>query len=124
MLSPFIIEAKYCGYPIYAHGGILTTLIDEVMSHVINYQKKCYAVTSQITMQFLKPVYIGKPLLIVGKLLEEEKQNSKTIFRVHGAIYHGMDLSLTSPILAKGTAQWVKLSPAVLDHMKKNLSPF
>lgn len=118
VVTPFIIDQKYCGYPLYAHGGILTTLTDEVMSHVINFQKQCYAVTFELTMQFRKPVLINQPILVVGKLVEEHQTSSKTIYSVSGEIYSGLDLSFSSPVLVRGDAKWMKLSLAVLEKMK------
>ena len=119
VISPFIIEQKYCGYPIYSHGGIMTTLIDEVMSHVINHNRDCYAVTYEMKMNFFKPVLIGNPIVVVGRFEEEiESKSGKKIFLVSGEIRNWKDLSFSDSIFVQGKAKWIKLTAEILENLK------
>ncbi len=121
IVSPVIIPQKFCGYPIYAHGGILTTLIDEIMSHVINFHENCYAVTSQLTMKFIKPVMIGRPLMVIGRFIRAEKSPKRTFFYVSGEVREGLDFSNLKPVLAQGEGKWVQLSSEVLQKMAQKM---
>jgi acyl-coenzyme A thioesterase PaaI-like protein len=49
------------GYEGMAHGGIITSVLDEVMGWA-NYVRKLWAVTGTINVRFRKPVVIGDDL--------------------------------------------------------------
>ncbi len=48
------------GYTGIAHGGLITTVLDEVMGWVLSH-KQIWAVTGRLNVSFRKPVEIGKP---------------------------------------------------------------
>ncbi|OQA05246.1 MAG: FO synthase subunit 1 [bacterium ADurb.Bin374] len=53
------------GYAGIVHGGILTTLLDEMMGHAI-ISTGILAVTAEMRIKFLRPAPIGFPLTVVG----------------------------------------------------------
>jgi uncharacterized protein (TIGR00369 family) len=58
------------GYKDILHGGILSTLLDEVMIKSI-LAKEILTVTSQIEVKFKKPAIIGEKLTIEGEITRE-----------------------------------------------------
>ncbi len=58
----------YEGYRGVFHGGILSTLLDEVMIKAI-LAKDIYTVTAEFTVKFVKPVRTGDKIRLVGKIL-------------------------------------------------------
>ena len=67
----FIPKREYEGYPGIMHGGITSTILDEIMV----YACKSYGedvVTAKIEVRFLKPVPIGKKLIARGKVVEKK----------------------------------------------------
>jgi acyl-coenzyme A thioesterase PaaI-like protein len=48
------------GYSGIAHGGLITTVLDEVMGWVLSY-REIWAVTGRLSVNFRKPVEIGVP---------------------------------------------------------------
>lgn len=62
----FTPEQRFQGYEGILHGGIITTLLDEVMAHVF-IAGKVPAVTARIEVRFKKPVPIGTQLLVTGR---------------------------------------------------------
>jgi len=58
------------GWEGMAHGGIIPTLLDEVMSWAILYFRKVFFVTRKMEVKYIKPVFIGIPLTIKGRLME------------------------------------------------------
>lgn len=69
------------GYPNVLHGGIQSTLMDEVASWAIYVLLETGGVTSKIEIKFLKPVLISNgELLVKASLLSKEKRfaNIKT----------------------------------------------
>jgi uncharacterized protein (TIGR00369 family) len=57
------LNKRYTGPPGYCHGGIIATMLDEAMAK-LNKLHGVTAVTWQITVDYLKPVPIGKTLRI------------------------------------------------------------
>lgn len=53
------------GYAGIVHGGILSTLLDEMMGHAI-ISTGILAVTAEMRIKFLRPAPIGFPLTVVG----------------------------------------------------------
>jgi uncharacterized protein (TIGR00369 family) len=65
-VSKFKLAARYAGPPGHAHGGIIATILDEAMGKV-NKLRHVVALTSEMTVNYLKPVPLGKPLIAEGK---------------------------------------------------------
>ena len=61
----FRLSNRFWGPPKHAHGGIIATILDEAMGKV-NKLRHVIAVTSKITVEYLKPVPLGKPLVAVA----------------------------------------------------------
>jgi uncharacterized protein (TIGR00369 family) len=59
----FRLGKRYTGPPGHAHGGIIATILDEAMGKV-NKLRHVVALTSTITVDYLKPVPLNKPLRV------------------------------------------------------------
>ena len=62
-LCRFRLTKRFTGPPGHAHGGIIATILDEAMGKV-NKIHNVIALTSEISVQYLKPVPLGKPLRV------------------------------------------------------------
>jgi uncharacterized protein (TIGR00369 family) len=63
------VPAWFSGWKSMAHGGLLATLLDEIMAHAcIGMAKR--AVTAEITVRYQKAVETGSTLKAVGKVTE------------------------------------------------------
>jgi uncharacterized protein (TIGR00369 family) len=62
------------GWANMAHGGIISTLLDETMSWAIIYLKRAFFVTRKMEIKYIKPVLVGKPLNVKGRLLESSDE--------------------------------------------------
>jgi uncharacterized protein (TIGR00369 family) len=62
----FRLDKRYTGPPGHAHGGIIATILDEAMGKV-NTLRHVVALTSQITVNYLKPVPLNKPLRVESR---------------------------------------------------------
>jgi len=56
---------RYTGPPRHCHGGIIATILDEAMGKV-NKLRQVVALTKTMTVEYLRPVPLFKPLLVVG----------------------------------------------------------
>jgi acyl-CoA thioesterase FadM len=61
----------HVGWQNMAHGGIVSTLLDEVMSWTAIYLKKEYFITRRMEIKYIKPVLIDIPLTVKGQLLRD-----------------------------------------------------
>jgi uncharacterized protein (TIGR00369 family) len=58
------------GWDHIVHGGVIATMLDEIMGWAALHLLNKMTLTKSITVEFLKPVYVGKALRAEGKLLE------------------------------------------------------
>jgi uncharacterized protein (TIGR00369 family) len=65
-VAQFRLSKRYTGPPGHCHGGIIATILDEAMGKV-NKLRHVIALTSQITVDYLKPVPLKKPLRVESR---------------------------------------------------------
>lgn len=80
-ITHFTGAAPHQGYDGIMHGGIVSTLLDEIMTRYI-YAKGVTAVTARLEIRYLKPTPIGVPLLIKGRITK----NKGRIYETAGTI--------------------------------------
>ncbi len=68
--SSITIPDQLCGWNHLAHGGVVTALLDEIMSWASSYLLKKIVLTKTITIDFIKPVFIGEELRVEGEVFE------------------------------------------------------
>jgi len=62
----FRLNQRYTGPPGHCHGGIIATILDEAMGKV-NKLRQVVALTSTITVDYLKPVPLNQPLRVESR---------------------------------------------------------
>jgi len=62
----FRLGKKYTGPPGHCHGGIIATVLDEAMGKV-NKLRQVVALTTHITVDYLKPVPLNQPLRVESR---------------------------------------------------------
>lgn len=76
--SRWMPHSNFQGYTNILHGGIQTTLMDEIASWLIQVKLKTSGVTAKMETRFIKPVFIDKgQLLLVANLGKQIKQIAK-----------------------------------------------
>ena len=73
-VARFTPPAEMCGYRGIVHGGILSTVLDEVMGWAPAYERRRMCMAAEITVRFVKPVPVGTPLVVTGKLAEDKRR--------------------------------------------------
>jgi len=107
-----------CGWNGVVHGGVLSTILDEIMSWSAIYNLRHIVMTKTMTIDFFKPVYIGEELRVEGRVIE---QTGKREVIMEGRIYKDDDILCTQTrgTFAMFTAKAVKkmniMPPEVLD---------
>ncbi len=100
--SDVVLNKNHVGWQNMAHGGIISTLLDEIMSWTVIYFKRAFSVTRSIQIRYLKPVPVETPLTLKGTITSDGKARS----------CHAEAILLDSKgkILAKGEGEFVVLS--------------
>ncbi|WP_066633370.1 PaaI family thioesterase [Desulfolucanica intricata] len=65
--STFVASREHEGWPGFMHGGLVTTLLDEVMSQWL-WGREMAAMTAELNVRFIKPVPVGQPITIEGRM--------------------------------------------------------
>ncbi len=73
METIFIPEEWQQGYAKILHGGIIATLLDEVMGKLA-FELGINAVTAEISVRFKKPVGLNDRLLVKGQIAGEDSR--------------------------------------------------
>jgi uncharacterized protein (TIGR00369 family) len=105
VFSNVTIPEHLCGWSNIAHGGVLTTILDEIMSWAALHFIKRITMTKSMNIEFIKPVYIRNPLKAEGKVLE--------ITGKHDVVMEGILYNDKGVACAKSTANFAVFSPKV-----------
>lgn len=65
------LDKYHEGWENMAHGGIISTLLDEVMAWTIMYTKRKLFVTRKMEIKYIRPVLIGMPLTVNGLIIDK-----------------------------------------------------
>ncbi|MFO7627168.1 MAG: PaaI family thioesterase [Candidatus Fermentibacteraceae bacterium] len=65
-----VLDHHFNGWKGFAHGGIVSTLLDETMIYACGVTG-WLAVTAEITVRFLRPVPTGVPVTVTGYMVED-----------------------------------------------------
>jgi len=107
--SKITVPDHLCGWNNLVHGGVLTTIMDEIMSWATIYLLKRVPMTKSIAVDFLKPVYVGSPLKAEGTILDKKGK--------HEALMEGRIYSEDDVCCAKASGTFAVFSPAVAKRL-------
>jgi uncharacterized protein (TIGR00369 family) len=65
-ICKFRLGRRYTGPPGHCHGGIIATILDDAMGKV-NKIRHVVALTREMTVEYLKPVPLHRPLRVEGR---------------------------------------------------------
>lgn len=71
--TQWIPKRRFQGYKDLLHGGIVATLLDEIMVYAAGSLGYVVA-TGELTVRFKKPIPVEKKLYIEGKVLEKKSR--------------------------------------------------
>ena len=103
------LDARFQGWEGVAHGGILCTILDEVMAWAV-IGRDVWGVTARMTVHFRRPVPLGRALRAEGTVIEATRR----LFRTEGRI---LDAE-TGEVLASSEGTYVAAPPERLAELK------
>jgi uncharacterized protein (TIGR00369 family) len=89
----FTPDENLVGYPPFIHGGIISTLLDEVIIWAVFAGTSTFGVTAELNVRFIKPMKAGETVTVRGYLLEKKGRMK----RAQGEI-----LNTRGEVLARG----------------------
>ncbi len=95
----FRLQSEYQGGAGFVHGGIIATLLDEVMAKVSRFEQD-HAVTAKLNVEYLRPVPTNADLTVEGW---ETERKGRDRFR------QGEIRNAAGVVLARGTAHFVEI---------------
>ena len=97
----FRIGAEYEGGSGFVHGGIIATLLDEVMAKVSRFVQD-RAVTAKLTVEYRKPVPVEEDLIVEGW---EVERKGRSLYR------EGEIRDASGALLARGLGHFIVVDP-------------
>lgn len=101
--TTFVPAAHVEGYTGLVHGGIITTVLDEVMAWSLA-RHGIWAVTGALTTRYREPIRIGQPTLATGAIVRDRGR----ALELRGEIRDRDDRRL----LAEATATFIRVPEA------------
>jgi len=103
------VPIHMCGWENMVHGGIISTILDEIMSWTAIHTLKKFILTKSMTVDFQKPVFVGEELRAEGIVIEQSGPREAV---VQGSLFNAEGKLCA---VSKGTFALVK--PELLKKM-------
>lgn len=75
------LPAHYQGWPGIAHGGVVATLLDEIMAHAL-IKSGSHGVTTGMEIAYKAPLMLGREVVVLGRVVELKSRLAVT----HGEV--------------------------------------
>jgi uncharacterized protein (TIGR00369 family) len=97
----FRLGKRYSGPPGHCHGGIIATILDEAMGKV-NKLRDVVALTSEIKVNYRKPVPLHKPLRVESREVSVTGRRHVNMAEI---------LNENGEVLARGEGAFIAIDP-------------
>jgi len=108
VIGHFRLGPEYQGATGFIHGGIIATVLDEVMSKASRFSN-VRAVTAELTVEYLRPVRVDEELQVEGFAT---RRNGRELY------HEGEIRNAAGVLLARGRGRFVIIDPE--RYNKKN----
>jgi uncharacterized protein (TIGR00369 family) len=108
--SRVTIPEHLCGWNNVAHGGVVSTILDETMSWAAMYLLKRVSLTQSMSVEFIKPVIMGTSMEAQSSVVELRGRRD--------AIIKGVLKDAEENVCATSTGTFKTFSPAVAKRLK------
>jgi len=98
----FRLSKRYTGPPGHCHGGIIASILDDAMGKV-NKLHQVVALTREMTVEYLKPVPLHKPLRVEGREIEKRGRTHVNAAEI---------LNDKNEVLARSKGIFIAIDPA------------
>jgi len=107
------VDATHKGFPDRAHGGVVATLLDETMGWAPAVKFGRFCVAGELNVRYLKPVPLGAPLVVRGRVTRADRRLWETT---------GEALGADGTVFARGRGKYFPLSETETDRIMAQLT--
>lgn len=107
--TELVLPPRFQGWDSVAHGGIVCTLLDELMAWAV-IGRGTWGVTARMGVTFRRPIRTGQPIRVEGWVVEEGRRAAK-------AEAHVLD-AISRDVLATGESTFVAVPSDQLETLK------
>ena len=105
----FLPRPEHVGFKNVVHGGLIATVLDEIMVWACAVQTRQFAFCAELNVRFLNPLPPGVEVIVTGELTANRKNR---IFEAKAAA-----CSATGTTLAEATGKFLPLNAADVTQM-------
>ncbi len=111
-VTEIVADKQFEGYKGIYHGGIISTVLDEVMIKAILAEDK-FAVSAEITVRFHLPINVGDKLKVIGRVKE-----------VKGRVYYTEATAIrnANEIVASATGKCIEAKPELIARLRQSIT--
>jgi acyl-coenzyme A thioesterase PaaI-like protein len=131
--TELVLSDRFEGWEGIAHGGVLSTILDEVMAWAL-VDRDNWGVTARLSVEFRRPVPIGRPIRAEGWVVDERRRLVTTSGRLLDAasgeelatataVYVGAGEARKAELKARYGARFVAESDAEIDAVLPGTVP-
>jgi len=112
VVAKFTPGDEHQGFPGIVHGGIVTSLLDEVLGRVAIAAER-WVVTGRLNIRFRRPVPVGETLTIVGEVVNWKKRTLEA---------HGEIRLADGQVGAEATGTFIEIPAEKVERMEEALA--
>ncbi|HOO97333.1 MAG TPA: PaaI family thioesterase [Caldisericia bacterium] len=98
----YLMTDQFEGWDGVIHGGIISTMLDEAMSHAVFRLLGETVVTAEMNVRFVKPLRVGHHVKLVGRVESQKGRVINTSAEI-------VDLDDGGVVVARATGRFVKV---------------
>ena len=91
----FVPRAEHIGFKGVVHGGLIATVLDEVMVWACAVPTRKFAYCAELTVRYLQPVVPGGEIFITGELVVNRKDR---LYEAKAAVRNGGNTTLAEAV--------------------------
>jgi acyl-coenzyme A thioesterase PaaI-like protein len=109
----FVADPSHCGFMHTVHGGIISTVMDELMAWVCIVHLKRFAFAAELNVRFLHPLKPGEEVIVDGWVTADKRGRIiETTCEMKG---------LDGILIARGTGKYMPVANPVEKTMAEDL---
>jgi uncharacterized protein (TIGR00369 family) len=107
--TTFVPKQEYNGFKNVTHGGLVATVLDEVMVWAVGVNTKRFSFCAEMNVRYLSPATPSASLQAVGELVENRRDR---MFITSGKL-----IDEAGKILARATGKYLPIPPEMQDEV-------
>lgn len=105
----FVPRAEHSGFKGVVHGGLIATVLDEIMFWACAVPARKFAYCAELTVRYLQPVVPGQEIVVTSELVANRKDR---LFEAKATMHNAANITLAEatgkylPIKTANVAEW------------------